>query len=147
MRSLSRRIAWRRYRESLAIAAIALGFLGGVALRIHWDFASHQARLQALQAQGALPLATPDSQTAPNQTVEAAIRHAIEQNLIPQGDNDCLTGAYRYQLERYGIRIDCRAKTETEWQGYGIVPPPPESVLLQPASASQPDLLSAPTAQ
>lgn len=138
---------WHRYREPLALIAIALGFLGCMGLRIQWDFAEHQARLQALQAQGALPLATPDPQTGPNPTIETAIRHAIDQNLIPNGDNDCLTGEYRYQLAPYGLRIDCRGTSEPEWQGYGIIPPPPEGARQQPLPAAQSGLLSAPAAQ
>ncbi|ABB58323.1 hypothetical protein [Synechococcus elongatus] len=138
---------WQRYREPIVMITIALGFLGCMGLRIQWDFAEHQARLQALQAQGALPLATPDSQTTPNRTVEAAIRYAIDQNLIPNGDNDCLTGEYRYQLARYGLRVDCRGESEPEWQGYGIIPPPPEAAMRQPLPAAQSGLLSAPAAQ
>lgn len=138
---------WQQHRETLSIAAIAIAFLGLASWHIRRDFGEHQARLQALQVSGRLPLSTPDSQTAPNPTVEAAIRQAIDQNLIPNGDNDCLTGHYRYQVERYGIRIDCRAKTETEWQGYGIVPPPSEAALVQRSPASQPGLIRSPAAQ
>lgn len=141
------RKTWQRAREPIATAAIALAFLGGMGLRIQSDFADHQARLQALQAQGALPLATPDAQTVPNPTVEAAIRYAIHHNLIPNGDNDCLTGQYRYQLASYGLRLDCRAKTEPEWQGYGVIPLPPAPAKQQPTRAAQASLLSAPVAQ
>lgn len=136
-----------RHRETLSIVAIAIAFLGLVGWHIRRDFVKHEARLHALQASGLLPQSTPDSQTAPNRTVEAAIRQAIAQNLIPKGDNDCLTGRYRYQLERYGIRVDCRAETEPEWQGYGIVPPPSEAALVPPSPAAQTRLIPTPTAQ